>query len=240
MVKTMENNSNNKLDPEGFKPEENLSNNSYGDKNYASYAQSPQDNNYPYNVPPQNSGQYIPYQQQTQANFYANYNKKNPAKSLTNENSVLTMIELKRMYSVDCGSIYVFAFWLLFLIILVALAITIPMLSTNSLLQPPLTPSYFGPAGSKASSLLSYQLASLNIAMTSTEVAFGLFWGVGILICGIIGAIRAWELSKKSRFFTIIMIIYIIGIFIPVFEIIAACISISKIKEYLVTYQSSY
>lgn len=234
----MENNSNNKLDPEGFKPEENLNNNSYGDKNYASNAQPPQDNNYPYNIPSQNSGQYIPYQQQQQANFgmYANYNKKNSAKSLSNENSVLNVIELKRMYSVDLGSIYVFAFWLLFLIILVALAIAIPILNTNPLLQQPSTPSYFGPTGPKASSLLSYQLTSLNIAMTSTEVAFGLFWGVGILICGIIGSIRAWELSKKSRFFTIIMIIYIIGIFIPVFEVIAACISISKIKEYLVTY----
>lgn len=172
--------------------------------------------------------------------MYANYNKKNSAKSLRNENSVPTIIELKRMYSVDLGSIYVFAFWLLFLIILVALAIAIPILTTNPLLQSPPTPSYFGPTGSKASSLLSYQLTSLNIAMTSTEVAFGLFWGVGILICGIIGSIRAWELSKKSRFFTIIMIIYIIGIFIPIFQLIAACISISKIKEYLVIYQSSY
>lgn len=237
----MENSLNNKLDSEGYKPEENLNKNSYGEKNYASYAQPPQDNNYPYNIPSQNSGQYTPYQQQ-QANFgmYANYNKKNSAKSLRNENSVPTIIELKRMYSVDLGSIYVFAFWLLFLIILVALAIAIPILTTNPLLQSPPTPSYFGPTGSKASSLLSYQLTSLNIAMTSTEVAFGLFWGVGILICGIIGSIRAWELSKKSRFFTIIMIIYIIGIFIPIFQLIAACISISKIKEYLVIYQSSY
>lgn len=237
----MENNSNNKLDPEGFKPEENLSNNSYGDKNYASYAQPPQDNNYPYNIPPQNSGQYIPYQQQAQANFYANYNKKTPAKSQRKEDQVPNIIELKRMYSVDKGSIYVFAFWLIFLIILVALVIAISILNTNSLLQPsPTTPSYFASTGSKASSSLSYELSSLNITLISVEVAFGLLWGVGILICGIIGAVRAWELSRKSRFFTITMILYIIGIFIPVFEIIAACISLSKIKEYLIIYQSSY
>lgn len=236
----MENISNNKLDPEGFKPEENLSNNSYGDKSYASYAQPPQDNNYPYNIPPQNSGQYIPYQQQTQDNFgiYANYNKNTSAKYQRKENQVPTIIELKRMYSVDKGLIYVFAFWLIFLIILVALVIAISILSTNSLLQPtPTAPSLFAFTGSKASSSLNYELSSLKITLISVEVAFGLLWGVGILICGIIGAVRAWELSRKSRFFTITMVLYIIGIFIPVFEIIAAFISLSKIKEYLIIYQ---
>lgn len=239
----MENNSNNRLESESFEPEENLNHNSYDEKNYDSYSQSLQDNNYQYNAPPQNSGQYIPYQQQLQANFgiyNPNYNKKNSAKSLKNENSTPSIIELKRMYSVDIGSIYVFAFWLFFLIILVALAIAISILTTNSLLQPPSTTPYFGSTIPKESSLVSYQLFFLNIALTSIEVIFELFWAVGIFICGIIGAVRAWELSKKSRFFTIIMIIYIIGIFIPVFEVIAACISISKIKEYLVVYQSSY
>lgn len=216
---------------ENFESEENLDQNPntfYGQSNYDSGPQQPQYNSYPYNAPPPNNGQYNPYSQQPQANFgiYANYYGKNiPSEPLTSE-------ELRKMQSLSIGSICVFVFWSVFLIFVVAFVIAIETLYTSALISTLTSTASTTPS----SSLINY-LSSLNVALVCWEAIFGTFWCVAILTCGIVGIVRAYELSRKSFSFKVIMILYIIGIFIPILQLIAACISLSKIKKYLSLYQ---
>lgn len=214
---------------ENFESEENLDQNSntfYGPNNYYPGPQPSQYNNYPYNAPPLNNGQYNPYSQQQDSNFgiYANYCGKNiPNEPLTSE-------ELRKMQSVSIASIYVFVFWSILLIFVAAFAIAIEASYASVLTSTVSTPTI---------STLNY-FSSLNVALFCWETLFGIFWAAAILTCGILGTVRACELSRESFCFKVTMILYIIGIFIPICQLIAACISLSKIKKYLALYQSSY
>lgn len=209
---------------ENFESEENLDQNPnsfYGSNNYYPGSQPPQYNNYQYNAPPPNNGQYNPYSQQQDSNFgiYANYYGKNiPSEPLTLE-------ELRKMQSVSIASIYVFVFWSILLIFVAAFAIAIEASYASVLTSTVSTLNYF---------------SSLNVALFCWETLFGIFWAVAILTCGIFGAVRACELSRESFCFKVTMILYIIGIFIPICQLIAACISLSKIKKHLSLYQTSY
>lgn len=134
------------------------------------------------------------------------------------------------MQSVSIGSICVFVFWSILLIFVVAFVIAIETSQASALNSTAsITPS---------SSLNNY--LSLNVALVCFEALFGIFWVIGNIVCGIVSIVRAYELSRKSFSFKVIMILYIIGIFIPIFQLIAACISLSKIKQCLALYQSSY
>lgn len=216
---------------ENFESEENLDQNPntfYGPNNYYPGSQPPQYNNYPCNPP--NNGQYNPYSQQLQANFgiYANYYGKNiPSEPLTSE-------ELCKMQSVSIGSICVFVFWSILLIFVVAFVIAIETSQASALVS-----ALNSTASITSSSSLNNYL-SLNVALVCFEALFGIFWVIGNIVCGIVSIVRAYELSRKSFSFKVIMILYIIGIFIPIFQLIAACISLSKIKQCLTLYQSSY
>lgn len=213
---------------ENFESKENSNYNPnafYGPNNYGSSSQPPQYNNYPYNAPYPNNQQYNPYlQQQVNFGIYENYYQKNiPSEPLTSE-------ELHKMQSVSIGSICVFVFWLILLIFVIAFAIATAAsyaLPSTSII--PTTPS---------SSLNNY--LSLNAVLICFEAIFGFFWVMGNLVCAVVCAVRAYELSIKSRSFMVVMILYIIGIFIPIFQLIAACISLSKIKQCLTFYQPSY
>lgn len=212
---------------ENFESEENLDQNPntfYGPNNYYPGPQPSQYNSYPYNAPPPNNGQYNPYSQQPQDNFgiYANYYGKNiPSEPLTSE-------ELRKMKSVSIGSIFVFIFWSILLIFVVAFAIAFETLRISA--------STFTVSTKPSSSFLNY-LSSLNVVLVCWEAIFGIFWVVAIFTCGIFGAVRACGPSRESFCFKVIMILYIIGIFIPILQLIAACISLSKIKKYLSLYQ---
>lgn len=252
----MENSSNNKLDSEGFKPEENLNNNKSYSENYGGFYQQPQNQfegtptqpyrNSSYESAYPNNGQQTPRTFQTGSGPYQNYFGSNNSKIWQNDN--LGINEFKKMRSVSVASINTFIIWFILAIVLAALSIAISTINKHSLLesfiaylqQPPSSsgsgaypPSSSTGTTSTASAINNAKtLFALNTSLVSFEVIFGVFWGLFVLICGIVGAVRALELSKKSDFFIVIMVLYVLGIFIPPFQVMAAFISLSKIKEY--------
>lgn len=125
--------------------------------------------------------------------------------------------QLKKMRSVAIGSIVVFFLWLIFLILMfIALGLFAAASITN--------PDTFSSASASA------ELAAASF-VTVALVFWILFWVVGNLVCGIVGSVRASGLSKKVDSFNTIMILYIIGIFIPIIQVVAAFMAISKIKK---------
>lgn len=206
---------------ENFEPEENSDQNPS-----ASYGQS--------NYDPGSQPQYIPYSQspqQPQVNFgiYENYFEKN------NQNQQLNLEELKKMHSVSVSSIYVFIFWLILLIFVIAFSVVTTKAYASALLNPPTSSTPW----STSSGSSSNNYSSLSEALSWFEALLGIFWAIVVIACGSIGAVRAWEISKNLRFFIVVMIFYIIGFFVPILQFIAACVSLSKIKQYLSLYKPS-
>lgn len=252
----MENSSNNKLDSEDFKPDENLNNNkSYGE-NYGGFYQQPSQNQFEgawtqsnrnpsYEAAYPNNDQQTPKTFQTGSGPYQNYFGSNNSKIWQNDNFGIN--EFRKLRSVSVASINNFIIWFILAIVLAAISIAISTINKHSLLasyiaylqQPPSSSGSYPPPSSTGSGTSTVSaisnaktLFALDTALVSFEVIFGVFWGLFVLICGIFGAVRALELSKKSDFFIIIMVLYIVGIFIPPFQVMAAFISLSKIKEY--------
>lgn len=136
----------------------------------------------------------------------------------------VTREEFKKMRSVAIGSIVMFFLWLIFLILMIAAfgAVAASAISNPNALDPSSDPLI----SSAAVSTASFVVVAL--------VFWILFWAVGNLVCGIVGSVRASGLSKKVDSFNTIMILYIIGIFIPIIQVIAAFMAISKIKKMII------
>lgn len=179
------------------------------------------------NYDPGSQPQYIPNSQSPQQS-QVNFGKNNP-------NQQLNLEELKKMHSVSVTSIYVFIFWLILLIFVIAFSVVTAKAYASSLLNPPTTSTPWSTTPGSSSNNYS----SLSDALSWFEALLGLFWTIVVIVCGAVGAIRALEISKNLRFFIIVMIFYIIGFFVPILQFIAACASLSKIKQYLSLYQPS-
>lgn len=139
------------------------------------------------------------------------------------------------MHSVSSSSIYVFIFWLILLIFVIAFSVVTTKAYASALLNPPTSSTPW----STSSGSSSNNYSSLSEALSWFEALLGIFWAIVVIACGSAGAVRAWEISKNLRFFIIVMIFYIIGFFVPILQFIAACVSLSKIKQYLSLYKPS-
>lgn len=257
----MENSSNNKLDSEDFKPDENLNNNNnnnpYVEKYRRFYQQSSQNQfegaptqsnrNPSYEAPYPNNDQQTPRTFQTGYEPYQNYFGPNNSKVWQNDNFGIN--QFKKMRSVSIAAINTFIIWFILAIVLAALSIAISTINKHSftesliayLQQPPSSSGSYpsSPPSTGGTSTVSAvntvkTLYALDTTLVYFEAIFGIFWGLFVLICGIVGAVRALELSKKSDFFIVIMVLYIVGIFVPPFQVMAAFISLSKVKEYAI------
>lgn len=195
--------------PDHYGPQNNSQpNNPYMGNGGGQYP--PPYNNYPYGVPPQNNGQYIPPQAQANFGFYGNYygGPKYPNVSISKS-------ELKKMHSVAVGSVVIFFLWLLLLILFIVGASLLTSAVINS--------TYTSSSSSYSPAAASFYAAALILWL--------LFWFIGNLVCGIVGSVRSSGLSKKVDSFTVIMILYIIGIFIPIIQVVAAFMALSRIKQ---------
>lgn len=123
--------------------------------------------------------------------------------------------ELKKMRSVAIGSIVMFFLWLIFFILIIVAAGSVTAAAISN-------PDTFTPSDSELAAGLFFAVAVVFLV---------LFWAIGNLVCGIVGSVRASGLSKKVDSFSTIMILYIIGIFFPIIQVVAAFMAISKIKK---------
>lgn len=123
--------------------------------------------------------------------------------------------ELKKMRSVAIGSIVMFFLWLIFFILIIVSVGSVTAATISN--KDPFTPS-------------DAELAA-GLFFAVAVVFLVLFWAIGNLVCGIVGSVRASGLSKKVDSFSTIMILYIIGIFFPIIQVVAAFMAISKIKK---------
>lgn len=123
--------------------------------------------------------------------------------------------ELKKMRSVAIGSIVMFFLWLIFIILIIVAAGSVAAATISN-------PDTFVLSNAELSAGLFFAVAVIFLV---------LFWVIGNLVCGIVGSVRASGLSKKVDSFSTIMILYIIGIFFPIIQVVAAFMAISKIKK---------
>lgn len=123
--------------------------------------------------------------------------------------------ELKKMRSVAIGSIVMFFLWLIFIILIIVAAVSVTAATISN-------PDTFTLSNAEVAAGLFFAVAVVFLV---------LFWVIGNLVCGIVGSVRSSGLSKKVDSFTTIMILYIIGIFFPIIQVVAAFMAISKIKK---------
>lgn len=133
--------------------------------------------------------------------------------------------ELKKMRSVAIGSIVMFFLWLIFLILMIVAFGSFAAATISNA-----SASVYSPS-SPSDPLISSATASAAVFLSVAVVFLVLFWAIGNLVCGIVGSVRASGLSKKVDSFSTIMILYIIGIFFPIIQVVAAFMAISKIKK---------
>lgn len=135
--------------------------------------------------------QYVPNSQSPQQP-QVNFGKNNP-------NQQLNLEQLEKMHSVSVTSIYVFIFWLILLIFVIAFSVVTAKEYASALLNAPTTSSPW----STSSNPSSNNYSSLSETLSWFEDLLGIFWTIAVIVCGAVGAIRAWEISKIYAFLSL-------------------------------------